>query len=98
MTSSGSWFSRFRRKDSSSSKGDVNLLPCDELRAGGSEFIDGECEEEVRNRIMDHLGLCPDCDSWLKSLAMTVGLMRDTPEVEVPEATMERIRAIKRPE
>jgi len=45
---------------------------------------------------MEYLGLCSDCDGWLKSLAMTVGLMHDTPKVEVPESTMERIRAISR--
>jgi hypothetical protein len=45
---------------------------------------------------MDHLGLCNGCDGWLKSLAMTVGLMQDTRNVEVPESTMERIRAISR--
>ena len=94
MTPSGSWFSRFRRRESGSDSG--NAIPCKELRASGSDYIDGECEEEIRSRIMEHLGLCRDCDGWLKSLAMTVGLLRDTPEVQVPEATMERIRKITR--
>ncbi|MBT3943208.1 MAG: hypothetical protein HOC77_00100 [Chloroflexi bacterium] len=96
MSLSGSWFSRFRRKGNNSDA--VSMMPCDELRASGSDYIDGECEEEIHSKIMEHLGLCTECDSWLKSFAMTVGLMRDTPEVEVPESTMERIRAIKRPE
>ena len=74
------------------------MIPCSELRGNGSEYLDGECEEEINSRIMEHLGLCTDCDGWLKSLAMTVGLMRDTPDVEVPEDTMERIRAIGRSE
>lgn len=95
MTSSGSWFSRFRRRESGSDSG--SAIPCDEIRASGSDYIDGECEEEIRSRIMEHLGLCRDCDSWLKSLVKTVGLLRETPEVEVPEATMKRIREITRP-
>ncbi len=94
MTSSGSWFSRFRRRGSGSDSGDI--LPCDELRANGSDYIDGECEEEMHSRIMGHLGLCRDCDGWIKSLARTVGLLRDTPDVEVPESTMERVRGITR--
>jgi len=72
------------------------MLPCDELRENGSDYIDDECENEIHSSIMDHLGLCNDDDGWLKSLAMTVGLMQDTPNVEVPESTMERIRAISR--
>lgn len=96
MASSGSWFSRFRRKGNSS--GSASMMPCEELRANSSDYIDGECEEEIHTRIMEHLGLCTDCDGWLKSLAMTVGLMRDAPEIEVPESTMERIRSIKRTE
>ena len=94
MMSGGSWFSRFRRKGNDS--GSAGMLPCDELRENGSDYIDGECEEEIHSRIMEYLGLCSDCDGWLKSLAMTVGLMHDTPKVEVPESTMERIRAISR--
>ena len=96
MNSSGSWFSRFRRRGSGSDSG--HAVPCEEVRASGSDYIDGECEEEIHSRIMEHLGLCRDCDSWLKSLAMTVGLLRDTPEIEVPESTMKRIREITRPE
>lgn len=94
MTSSGSWFSRFRRRGSGSDSGDG--VPCEEVRASGSDYIDGECEEEIQSRIMEHLGLCRDCDGWLKSLAMTVGLLRTTPEIDVPEATMERVRGITR--
>ncbi len=93
---SGSWFSRFRRKNDRSGSG--GMVPCDEIRKNGSDFIDGECEEEIHSHIMEHLGLCSDCNGWLKSLAMTVGLMRDTPQVEVPESTMERIRNIQRHE
>ncbi len=96
MSSSGSWFSRFRRKGNDSDA--VSMLPCDELRQNGSDYIDGECEEEIHSRMLYHLGLCSDCDGWLKSLVMTVGLMRETPDVEVPESTMERIREISRPE
>ena len=96
MRSGGSWISRFRRKGNNSHA--VSMLPCDELRENGSDYIDGECEEEIHSQIMSHLGLCNDCDGWLKSLAITVGLMRDTPKVEVPESTMERIRAISRSE
>ena len=94
MRSGGSWFSRFRRKGNNADA--VGVLPCGELRENGSDYIDGECEEEIHSQIKNHLGLCNDCDGWLKSLAMTVGLMRDTPKVEVPESTMERIRSISR--
>lgn len=96
MRSGGSWISRFRRKGNNSDA--VSMLPCDELRENGSDYIDGECEEEIHSQIMSHLGLCNDCDGWLKSLAITVGLMRDMPKVEVPESMMERIRAISRSE
>ena len=96
MTSSGSWFTRFRRRRSGSDSPVAN--PCEEVHAGGSDYIDGDCEEEVHSRMMEHLGLCPDCDSWLKSLANTVGLLRETPVVEVPESTMKRIREITRSE
>ncbi|MDP6823311.1 MAG: hypothetical protein QF554_08475 [Dehalococcoidia bacterium] len=92
----GSWFSRFGRKGNDSDP--VSMVPCGEVRESGSDYIDGDCEEQVQSQIMQHLGLCTDCDGWLKSLAMTVGLLRETPEIEVPESTMERIRGIQRPE
>ncbi|MEE8363294.1 MAG: hypothetical protein V3S18_04415 [Dehalococcoidia bacterium] len=87
-------FSWFRRSRADGPPGAE--LDCEDLRASGSDWLDDDLPESLSTRIRNHLGLCNDCDGWLKSLATTVGLLRDMPAAEAPESTREKVRRIAR--
>lgn len=87
----GSWFLRVRRLVVRGA-GQERKVDCTEVRVRGSDLIDEDCPEPLGARIRTHLGLCTDCDSWFRSLALTVGLLREIPEQKVPESTLEKVR------
>ncbi len=100
-----SWLARLFRRSGNSIPDPVD--PCDdpsmesdvdcgEVRASASDYIDGEATPSLAHRIKDHLGLCRDCDGWVKTLAATVGFTRDLPKQQVPDSLRAKIRDIPR--
>ena len=67
---------------------------CDELRASGSELIDGECSEEMLSRLTAHLNECDDCDTWQDSLRATVELLKTMPQNQVSDDTIEKVKSV----
>lgn len=67
---------------------------CMEVRMNASDFIDGESAPSLTNRIKRHLGICSDCNGWVKTFAATVGFAREMPQEEVPETLHQKIRDI----
>jgi predicted anti-sigma-YlaC factor YlaD len=65
---------------------------CGDVRDNGSDFIDGEVNPKLTTRIRHHLGLCNDCNGWMTSLAQTVGLVRQSPQHEVPDSLKDKLR------
>gem|GEM_PF-846111 len=59
---------------------------CSEVKDNASDFIDGEVSPTIATRLKHHLGICDNCDGWMASLAQTVGLLRQSPQHEVPES------------
>ncbi len=70
------------------------MTPCEELRARGSDLIDGDCDEDSARKFNAHLDECPDCNPWFSSLQSTVGLLRDLPKRRPPDGLMEHIRQV----
>ena len=68
------------------------MTPCDQLRALGSDLIDGECDEATVAKLNAHLDECPDCDPWFSSLQSTVGLLRNLPKTLPSDGLLEHIR------
>lgn len=68
------------------------MTPCEELRARGSDLLDGECDEQTATKLNAHLDECPECNPWYSSLQYTVGLLRKLPARRPPAAVMEHIR------
>lgn len=64
------------------------------MRENASDYIDGDSTPSLTHRIKDHLGLCKDCNGWVKSLVATIGFTRELPQEEVPESLKEKIRKI----
>lgn len=71
-------------------------VDCGQVHATASDFIDGDSPTSFSDRVKEHLGLCDDCDGWMKSLATTVGLIREIPQEDVPDSLKEKIRDISR--
>jgi predicted anti-sigma-YlaC factor YlaD len=69
-------------------------MNCKEVRSSASDYVDGEASSSLTEVIKRHLGLCRDCDGWVKTFATTVGLVRQVPQEEVPESLRQKIREI----
>ncbi len=69
-------------------------MDCREVRANASDYIDGDSPQSLTHRIKDHLGLCSDCNGWVRTLAATVGFTRQLPKEDVPDSLREKIRKI----
>jgi len=67
---------------------------CSEVKDNASDFIDGEVSPTIATRLKHHLGICDNCDGWMASLAQTVGLLRQSPQHEVPESLRRKISQI----
>lgn len=70
---------------------------CSEVKENASDLIDNDgVDPGMITRIRHHLGLCTNCDSWLSSLAETVGLVQGLPQEEPSDSLMDKIRGITR--
>ncbi len=74
-------------------KNDRARALCDELRANGSDLLDGECDEEMLSKLTSHLDECDDCDTWQDSLKATVELLQAMPQNQAPNDTIEKIKS-----
>lgn len=71
-----------------------SAFDCTEVRSNASDYIEGESSPSMTHRIKDHLGLCKDCNGWVRTLAATIGFTRELPQEKVPESLKEKIRNI----
>jgi len=84
--------SRFFKRGGKDDHSDRARAICDELRASGSDLIDGECDEELVRKLEAHLAECTDCDGWTESLRSTIELLKSVPKQTPPDEIMARIR------
>ena len=99
-----SWFARLIGKSGGDAT-DGTVAPedephgpvnCNEVRSSASELVDGDVSTSFVDVVKRHLGLCNDCDGWVKSFATTVGLVKQVPQEEVPESLRQKIRDLPR--
>ena len=76
------FFNLFKRKEAD----------CPEVRAGASDFLDGDMGRRESARIAAHLEKCGLCRAFVNTLRATVNLLRSTPTSEPPEGFKQRIR------
>ncbi len=100
---SQSWLNRILSRTAAGPDSIPDVVPCDdpammnrdehkEVMANASDYIDGEADSNLTSKIRQHLGICADCNGWVRSLAATVGLVRAIPDEPVPESLRARIR------
>jgi anti-sigma factor RsiW len=69
-------------------------VTCRELIEFLDDYVAGELPEEQRLTFDEHLGICPDCVSYLESYRRTIGLERASyanPDDGVPEEVPQRL-------
>jgi anti-sigma factor RsiW len=66
---------------------------CKEIFARLSEYLDGELDPSVCDRLEGHLGDCPPCQAFLESLRRTVRLVGSLDAPELDEAELQRLVA-----
>jgi hypothetical protein len=95
VTGSFSWIDKLIGRDETHTPDDPcaqGMGDCAEIHDNASDFIDGEVPSNLTARIRHHLGLCNDCNGWMTSLARTVGLVRQTPQHQVPDSLKQKLK------
>ena len=64
---------------------------CQEIFAALSEYLDGELDETLCERLEQHMECCGPCQEFLESLRRTVSWLSDQPEPELFPAERQRI-------
>ena len=65
---------------------------CKEIFARLSEYIDGELPADLCERIDGHMGDCPPCQAFLRSLEGTVRLVEDVESPAMPDDVRRSLR------
>jgi anti-sigma factor (TIGR02949 family) len=65
---------------------------CREIFARLSDYLDGELPEDFCERIDRHMGDCPPCRDFLKSLERTVRLVEGVETPTMPEEVRRAVR------
>ena len=66
--------------------------PCEEARMLSSDYIDGELEPALRQKIRAHLADCPLCAAFIETLRATIEALRGVPSQPVPDGFRRRLR------
>ena len=66
---------------------------CKEYFERISEYLDGELDGNLCEKIEQHLRECPECRGCIESLKKTVGLCKKIPSDQIPPEVRARLRA-----
>lgn len=66
--------------------------PCEEARMLSSDYIDGELEPALRQKIRAHLADCPLCTAFIDTLKATIDALRGVPAQPAPDGFRQRLR------
>ncbi len=71
--------------------GRERVLPCREVTARLSEFIDRELGPGMMRKIHEHLEVCAACRRFVESLERTSRMLRLDPSLPMPEDAAEEL-------
>lgn len=74
------------------------MLTCKELVAHSSDYLDGQLRLRERLDVRAHLAICTHCRRFIRQLKLSQAVLRELPEVPVPEldALAERLARQRR--
>jgi anti-sigma factor RsiW len=64
---------------------------CMELRENCSDYVDGELDVALQDRIRAHIVRCPPCNSFIQTLLTTIEMLKGTPKQNAPDSFRRRI-------
>ena len=65
--------------------------PCHEARMLSSDYLDGELEPSLRQKIRAHLAECPACAAFVNTLKATIDILRGAAPRPIPHGYKSRI-------
>ena len=65
--------------------------PCEEARMLSSDYLDGELEPGLRQKIRAHLAECEACSAFINTLRATIDILRGAPPQPAPDGYKSRI-------
>ena len=65
--------------------------PCHEARMLSSDYLDGELEPSLRQKIRAHIAECPACAAFINTLKSTIDILRAAPPQPIPDGYQARI-------
>ena len=71
---------------------------CQHVRDLSSDYIDGELDEVMVEKVGSHLGWCAPCNAFVNTLRATVELLRASPKRRAPDSLRDRLRETLRNE
>lgn len=64
---------------------------CKEILQLLSDYIDGEMDDETRERMRQHLEDCPPCDEFLDEFRSSIKLVHETRNETMPDEMKRRL-------
>jgi anti-sigma factor RsiW len=58
------------------------------------DFVSGDCCDEVKLHIEQHLNRCPPCVVYVETYRMTITLTRKLPPMPMPRQLADRLRQV----
>ncbi len=74
----------FRKKDREPDHHEVRVL--------SSDYIDGKMDEARIGQVKPHLKKCGPCNTFVRTIQVTVNLLRSTPKLPAPDGFLSRVR------
>jgi anti-sigma factor RsiW len=68
-------------------------LTCSLLVELLSDYLEGALPARERDRVREHLAICPECTAYLAQLHATIGALGGLREDDIPVPILERLMA-----
>jgi anti-sigma factor RsiW len=68
-------------------------LPCVEVVELVSDYLDGELDADTRQRVEEHLALCPPCRVYVEQVRDAVRALGQLPADELPDQAVAELEA-----
>ena len=65
-------------------------LSCQQVNQFILDYLEGEMDEPTRVAFQAHLQNCPNCGSFLEQYRTTARLVKDSDEIDIPPAVIDR--------
>ncbi len=66
--------------------------PCEEARNHSSDYIDGELDPVLEQKVRAHISICPLCEAFFRTLRETIAALRAMPTQTVPAGFADRVK------